>query len=236
MARLVKPDGKKICDLCNDRRWGAPELAKAAGIALVTAIKTMKSEPVFRSTLQLVADAFDEKYIDLLEGSQSEKKKKERYKIHIVFVGRNKEDFDEDQLIALADKLNKLIGGSGDIDMEAIEDGSTILTLSLNEKDFRRLLSSLEKKNREMIASSPSIRRGRSSVATSTSWRTTIEILDDPIVDQLQATSIIIDRSTLLSLQSNSYRKRFRIIAAIAIAAFIIYAIISFYYTVILGK
>jgi hypothetical protein len=150
MPRLVKPDGAKIRRLCDEKGRGAAELAHASRIALATAAKIMRGEPCFRKSLMLVAEVLNNEYVNLLEGSQpGETKKEKRYEIHFHFP-IDKELFDDDRVIAIIDMLNKIIGGSGDIDMTDLRDGSTILTLSMNEEDLLRLIDAIDEKRDEI--------------------------------------------------------------------------------------
>lgn len=140
MARLVKPNGEKITQLCNEKGWGAQELSAKADIALKTAAKVMRGEPVFRKTVKDVADALGTSCGDLLEAAPPEDAGRKRYSIKLIFVGAKKAEFDEDRIIAIIEKLNEAINGSGDIDMEGLEGNSVVLTLSLTVPDMVRLI------------------------------------------------------------------------------------------------
>jgi hypothetical protein len=114
---------------------------------LATAAKIMKGEPCFRKSLMLVAEALGRQYLDLLEGNQqtAESPQEKRYEIHF-HLPISKDAVDEEWIIAFIERLRKLIDSDGDIDMTDIKDGSTILTLSMNEHDLDRFLKILGKR------------------------------------------------------------------------------------------
>jgi transcriptional regulator with XRE-family HTH domain len=152
MPRLVTPDRARITRLCDEKGWGAMDLAHAAGIAIATAGKIIRGEPVFRKSLILAAAALGEEYVNLIEGGRqlSDESQEDGCVIH-VHIPIKREMLDDDQVKSFIELLKRLIGGEDDIDMTDIKDGSTILTLTLSISDFEKLLTTAELQGEDFL-------------------------------------------------------------------------------------
>lgn len=145
MARVVKPDGKKISDLCNQKGWGATELAHKADLSLATASKIMKGEECYRASLGAVARALGVSYADLIEGEQQPPNEPPGQKtvVWVFYLACEIAELDENRIKEFMASVQKLIGAKGEIEMIGMRSGSTMLALSFTQADSLRLVAAL---------------------------------------------------------------------------------------------
>jgi transcriptional regulator with XRE-family HTH domain len=142
--QTFQPDLKRLDNLRIKRGWTLQQLAAKAIVSVRTLNSIRQGKSVDLTTVSKLARAFGEPLESLLVGYSPEApvetttpRIEVQLKLSIPF-----EDFDEaEHLTSFIEALTKLIGAKGMVNIADVKDGSTIVTVDVEEDDMCRLIA-----------------------------------------------------------------------------------------------
>ncbi len=153
--RSVKPDGDTIKRLRIEKGWRVEDLARKARSSVKTVENVERGANVYLFTLAKFATALGVEYITLVSGSKpapEPPKHGPTVKVHIVLSIPFDQFEESEKLSGFIELLKRVIQARDHINVLAVTDGSTVITIEMSKEDMLKLFSAYsEGKLKEML-------------------------------------------------------------------------------------